>query len=341
MKILALLIATITNHSRYFPDFQWSSECWTHNVFRFFGMIFGEYYGIRPSVTTCAKYDKDGNIFYSEQIFHQLEPIIAYREMELRSFLKLFSKITVPILKTPNGFYFPSSPYLFAIAHDTSNSTGNVGGGGGTTTLGHTCTGSNLFALMHANWGSGGGNSLSSPTYNSVTMTKEQEILASAQGNQTSYGLHNPSTGTHNFSLTQAVGGNGFDLCGQSYTGVQQTNDSVDNSRSFTGSSLSSPNNQSITPNTSNSWCIVWLNSNQTIAASTNMSFRVLNDSNGSSVGDSNGAATTAGVALTQSWTWTGTDSQAGNQISIAPFAAASSAVITPLPLRSLLGVGT
>ena len=90
-RILPTIAATLTNHDRYLVkpgrDFEWSSELWTHNVFRFLGMIFGERYGIRPSV--CSWNDAQGN---SYQVAYTFEAQCALFETWVRTFSKCLSE---------------------------------------------------------------------------------------------------------------------------------------------------------------------------------------------------------------------------------------------------------
>ena len=140
--MLKTLLEKITGKPRYSPEIKWSSNSWTHNVFRVYEMIFGRKYGIRAELSSIPFENK--TLYYC----HSWESVFALTETKVRELLKgLVPKISlvyVPQLQTTNGFNLPlsNSPYLFAIAFDAVSS--NDGGVATTNTYSHTCTGSDL-----------------------------------------------------------------------------------------------------------------------------------------------------------------------------------------------------
>ena len=211
MKILASLLATITGKPRYFPEFEYSKNLWTHNIFRFFGSIFGEVYGIRASVASWR--GDDGKDY---QYGYTLEAKIAIVESAVRSFFKgfAFKVVILPRLATPMGAPFPN-PYLFAIAFDAAS-----GATTGSASLSHTCTGSNLL-LYVAIIGDIVTDNLTGVTYNSVAMTVAGKILNPADRWLYNYILVAPSTGANNITESGLV--SYMWLSGISYTGCAQS----------------------------------------------------------------------------------------------------------------------
>jgi hypothetical protein len=205
---LSNLLATFTG-PRYFPEFEWSGSLWTHNVFRAFGAVFGERYGIRPSVASWM--GSDGKQY---QTAYTLEAQIALVEIWVRSLKTklVFDFVFVPQLQVSGMPNIGVSPFMFAIATDAFSGLTN------TASLSHTCTGSNLI-LVSFDVGDFT-DTLSAYTYNSVAMTQVDKQQYPADRFMYSYYQTGPSTGANNITST----GQTYRLkAGLSYTGASQT----------------------------------------------------------------------------------------------------------------------
>lgn len=108
-----------------------------------------------------------------------------------------------------------------AVAYDASASAkfSNVNG---TQTLSHTCTGSNRYLVFQIARYDGTLATLSSITYNGVTMTSIGNTTSGAVRID-SYGLIAPATGANNCSVTLSDADQGVCLSAVSFTGVHQT----------------------------------------------------------------------------------------------------------------------
>lgn len=124
MRILANILAFITQKPREKVVIQWSNVYWVSNLFRLWELIFWRREGIRHETTT--------RIFEGKPIFyaHTWEAALCWFECRLRemfTFKFVPFKIYVPVLMTPQGIPFPASPYLFAIAlNDSPSQVGNA-----------------------------------------------------------------------------------------------------------------------------------------------------------------------------------------------------------------------
>lgn len=317
---LARLIHTITGKPRYFPEFEWSTNLWTHNAFRFFGMIFGEPYGIRPSVGSEHIQGKNHVIAYT------LEAQLALFETAVRAFFKKklgFKIIWIPQLQLAGFSRGGVLPYRFAIAFDASAGTGS-----NNTPLTQVISGSNNFLYVFEIGDTT--DTLSSISFNSVLMTFAQKVQV--PGDRWTYGYVQvgPSTGSH----TVTVVGTTFNECGaMSYTGCAQSGqpDSVGvNSTASSGTTFS----VSTTVIAANCWTSngidggVWASE---LAGSTGRSITAHR------LRDSNGIVSTGSQSL--GFTNTGSGFiMAGITISIAPVVAG--AITSRLPYFNLLGIG-
>lgn len=237
--ILPTLIATLTRHPRYFPEFEWSDKLWTHNAFRLFGMIFGEYYGIRRSVYANS---------YGVEIAYTLEAQIALFEVYIRNRLKgLLPRIVViPQLQLAGLASNGRLPYRFAIAQDTSAQAKDNGGAVTNVNYSHTVTGSNMLMAGHGGLLDGSANNAqpSSWTYNAISFTGLQTAPGSNGTDQCLAYLAvlvAPATGanTAQFTVTKVLTAS-KQLSGEtiSYSGCAQTGQ-PDASAQFTNASYS------------------------------------------------------------------------------------------------------
>lgn len=107
---------------------------------------------------------------------------------------------------------------------------------GGTTTVSHTCTGSNLVLIVSiSTWNNGGtGMGCSGVTYNGTAMTMLGNSAVSGQFYTEQWRLVAPSAGTHNIIATVSGKTDKLGLAGISFTGADQTT-GVDVSTGTTG----------------------------------------------------------------------------------------------------------
>lgn len=226
------LMVDITRNGRVLVSpgngFEWSKNCWTHNAFRAYEMIFGAPYGVRPSIASWI--DENG---ISQQRGFTLEATLAIAEGKLRKLFKALQtiRLTIPVMQTSIGVPIFASPYVFAIAFDAAAGVQNYGAN---TPLSQTCTGSNgyLEVFMTGN----AADTLSSITYNLVSMTPITKIRYPSDFWNYVYGLIAPTTGTNNVIETGVVNSG---MGAISYTGCKQSSqpdssNTVDHSGSST-----------------------------------------------------------------------------------------------------------
>ncbi len=318
MWILAKITAILTGHSRYFPEFEWSKELWTHNVFRFFGSLFGEYLGIRPNIYS---WQHDGKTY---EIGYTLEAQLALFEVWVRSLFKKYSVKVVPIPQyalagmNRGGF----SPYRFAIALDAYSDNGTTN----SNTFNKTCTGSNLGLVVFQVGDINASDTLTGITYNSIAMLFGANGRFTGDRWQDLYVLAGPATGSH--AVTTA--GSTFNNLGAvSYTGCATTSASLlDSHNAAFVSSASTTVTATTTIVAANCWMVAhsrgggsYTNGTGTVLGSTPWI-------GGDAAFHSNGTKGTGSQSITEN--------QASSQyqytvVSIAPTAAAS----TVLPITS------
>lgn len=311
-------------------NFEWASSNWTHNIFRFYEVIFGRAYGkngvgdtIRAEMTSWV--GKDG---ISHHAAHTFEAACALIETYIRDYLKSWRfapfKLYIPVLQTPSGFPI-MSPYLFAIAIDatTQNYTGTASA---TLTVTHTATGSNRFAafgiLIQMNSGTNPG--FSACTYDSVAMTvtsNSPTSNAAATVGETALYLFlqaSPTTtASANVVFTANLTMDGDYGAVVSYSGAQST--SVADSVSKTVNAGAANNVLTTTTVADNCWTVAfWRCEIGGAVAGTGTTMRYNNGDGG--IGDSNAALTPAG---SKSMTYTFASAPSSGLIaSFAPFGA-------------------
>jgi hypothetical protein len=331
MQILAQLMAEITRQSRYQVvagvDFEWSNLL-SHNLFRCFEVIFWRKFGIRAEVSAGVL--SDGSVY---QIAHSWEAAIVIFEQHVRNFFsfkwaRLPIRVWIPIMQTPQGFAIPTSPYLFAIAFDTS--ANGATSASGAISWSHTVTGSNTFGVVYLFQNNPADDI--TVTFNSVSMTKAATSQQSADTNKMSlFYLASPTTGTisgaGNAATTYFTGGS------ESFSGAPGGLDSVATNNPAAGTTLT----LTTTVVAANCWLVSGCRlSGQTVNAGTGTTKRQSGGGADYGIGDSNATVGTG----SQSMGWTHTsDNQGGIIISISPTAAGA----TPKkvkPTLLLMGVG-
>lgn len=128
-----------------------------------------------------------------------------------------------------------------ATSHGTNTTHQSLGG---TTTVSHTCTGSNLALIVSiAMWNNGGtAAGCSGVTYNGTAMTKVTGSGQNSSGGKfytEQWYLIAPSTGANNIVATVGGACDKLGVAGVSFTGADQTNPiDVNTTASGTGSSV-------------------------------------------------------------------------------------------------------
>lgn len=244
MWILAQLLTEITRTSRQKMvagvDFEWSSQSWTHNIFRVYELLFWRRMngkGTQRAQISC-EWKNDATGFHIEYRAHTWEGSCSLVEQYVRLALAQWKfvpfRVTVPMLQTNTGFPIFASPYLFAIAYDVD--TGSAVGSATTpVTWSHTITGSNTY-LVAGGQENNVTQTENGATANSVTMTLINTVTITASRYGTMYGLKAPTTGTISLALTGNPV-NWYNGSSVSYTGVSQTSSTPDSNN--TGSSVS------------------------------------------------------------------------------------------------------
>ncbi len=222
--ILAKILAVITRQDRYFPDVEWSDKSYVHNFFRFFEFIWGRRVGIRLEMSSYC-YMENG-VVYESHCAHTFEASCALFETWVRSRMPKPFRIYIPKFVTPQGIQIPASPFLFAIAYDTSGSNTFSAS---PRTWSHTCTGSNLKLFITPN--STAGATPSAVTYNSIAYTAQVQTLQTVANayDMSMFYKDSPSTGANTVSVTCAsnVGGGSFSYTGCA-TGIDSSNKGLD-----------------------------------------------------------------------------------------------------------------
>lgn len=310
MRILAKTLALLTFKDRYFPKIEWSDKSWTHNAFRAFEYIFGRRVGIRAEISSGIEVNKDGSrrVWH---VAHSWEGAFALAETYIRETLASLKprpfKIFIPILQTPQGMQMFASPYLFAIAYDTS---ANSGAQSASTpwSFSHTVTGSDPTITMNARWWTNSGSqSVSANTYAGVALT----LIINRNSGDSNYNIRSlylpsPSTGANTSSISFSAGSYG--IMGTSSFSGTNTASVLGASNQFAIGSGTSINN-SLTTNFNNSFvldCIGSTGGDLTSLANSQSTNYAVGASPACS-GSSRIQKVTAG-SQAMAWSWTGAD---------------------------------
>lgn len=214
--ILPAIAVLITGKPRYIPKIEWSSNSWTHNIFRCWEMLFGREVGVRAEAS--ASRTPDGVVTYRAHTFEGGCLIVEHLVREFFKAHKLkIVRVHIPQLAFAGFSPVPTKqPYVFAIAYDSSGSNGGVGLGTDNQTFSFSTSGSNrVLALMSTASGIG------SPgawvlKYNSVTASlaavwnsnapfiNVSTLIAPATGSNTVLTTYNGTSGSQS-GITVAV----------------------------------------------------------------------------------------------------------------------------------------
>lgn len=280
-------------------SFEWAPSL-VYNLFRVYELMFGRRSGVRPEMSSMPD-GQGGNI----QAFHSWEAVLVHLELSFRALftfkIRLPYKVWVPILKTPQGMPVFASPYLFAIAWDSSVNAAETNNAG--QPWSHTCTGSNMILTV----GNVGEASTTDPftgtTYNGVAMTVGNGIgggVSSVSRYYKMYYLTHPNAGASH-TIQPAVSPSQYNQgASTSFSGASQS--AIDNTA--TAQNTGSNPATSITPVAANCWLVNYLGGDSgswTSAAGAGTTERT-NGSAPFAMGDSNGTVT-GGSSHTMNWT--------------------------------------
>ena len=319
----------LTREQRYRPEMEWSHSL-VFNAFRLYEQIFWRREGIRAesTVSTC----KDGTVV---QAFHSWEASFMAVEFYIRGLLKFRGrvpvKIWIPILYTPQGMPVFASPYLFAIATDTT-AQGQITGGGTTLSVAQNVSGSNRIIITGFQTFSASGDIVSTIKYHSVSETRLNIKTLGGTGSQRIYFYYliAPDTGNNNIDVTLSSGAS-FNIAymvSASYSGVSQSGypDAQSSGTALTNADVVG----TVTTVANNAWPVQLTGSDDdnsaTAGAGTTIRIASSAATNPSrlSIADSNGPKTPAGsISLTVQMSVT-TGSTAYIIAAMAPVAAAT-----------------
>lgn len=183
MKNLLLnTLATLTQHPRYRPVLEWSSESWTHNVFRVFELVFGKRYGAQLSAISSTMVDEERNV-ESWHAFYTMEAALVHYESQLRQKVKKLLKdwefefVPVRVLIPAFNGYAPMpipQGYLFAVGFNTHTVASVTSTSVSVATSSHTAAGSDRYGnslSMYVNGSNVPAVSITGTTWNAVGMT--------------------------------------------------------------------------------------------------------------------------------------------------------------------------
>lgn len=343
---LPKILAVITRHPRYkVPNLSWDRNLLTPNIFRLFEFIFWKRCGPNGVGDTIkkessAQFRFKGNELTVAYRFYTLEAVLAHFEGLVRNYFTLpkfrFEFVQMPQWAVANGPTTGLPIFSFAIAFDAKNN-GIQNTGGLTMTISQTCTGSNLLLLCgYSQDQTAGSPTIDSATYNSVAMTKLDEVVSFVVNIVGVFYKVGPSTGTNNLVVTRSAGTNTLEGGCASYSGVSQSG-FPDAHNTNTGVKT-----DTITTVADNCWVTVvaFNDTGGALSGVTNLALRQAFPDNNRGLLDSNAALTPAG-AKTITWTYAGSPlatHDADCALSFAPVGAAVTAIVTPQLL--ILGVG-
>lgn len=293
------IIAFITRHARYRPEIEWSSNSWTHNIFRAYEMVFGRRCGIRCEASTSA-YKVHGKLVIVKA-FYTWEASIAHVETMVRGLLRkparffefVPNRVFTSRLAMTNGMKIPTG-YMFAIAFDAT--VGKREASGATpNTVSHTCTGSDRHLWVNTSTFT---NDVLTCAYNSVAVgavsgAQIDGVDASHNGPQLRV-LIAPTTGANNL-VTTDNGSGSLAVAIASYSGCNQTT-ATDGTPGTTGGSGTTLTVTMTVP-TASSWVIAGMNNAiDTLVAGAGTTMRQNNLNYG--LADSNGVVATGSQSL-------------------------------------------
>ena len=327
--ILPGILVLLTWKARYLPEIKWNKKSWTHNVFRFYEKLFWRRWGIKPEMSATSIVDANGKQTVTYRC-HSFESIFALAEQYIRGFFKSFKfvELYIPKLASVEGFS-QQSPFMFAIAFDTSNKNFAASGA---NSYSYTCTGSDLCLL---NFGNQANNNtpVFASTYNAVSMTATSANVNTGSNQPTRlFLLTGPATGSNTLEYTSTTTTGGLQVCSASYSGVKQTGQPSAHLEDTPANALNYTT-PTITTVDDNSWVTGGFYSNVTATDLVGTTTRQRDATNlGTSYADKNAPITPAGGATMG---WLGSNS---NTSWVAVIVAISPFVVTTV-IKSVSGV--
>lgn len=248
------ILIWFTGKPRYLPKINWSSNSWTHNIFRFYEKIFWRRHGIKAEAISLYTRHKDRITITYKCI--SFESIFALIEQVIRGKLKRFkvTRVWIPKLAVLPGFAKMAGPFMFAITFDTN--TFNAAHQQNTS-FNHTCTGSDLYLVLCTEVHRTPDYHLSGITYNSVAMTSR---VTNNDGCDTRiWDLVNPTTGTNSVAITGTNSDTWHEDCALSFSGVKQSGQ-PDNTAVISAPGVGQTSvSWDITTIADNCWCVTGL----------------------------------------------------------------------------------
>ncbi len=328
-NFLPKLMARITRHPREIVDVKWSPDSWTHNVFRFYEMLFGRRYGVKHEMSAWT--DGITTVYQC----HSIESIFALTEQYIRGLIPRWQPLKIWIPKRAPIEGYVGSPFLFAVAFDTSGLDAEVNT---VATLSYTVTGSNPY--LYTNLGYEPTRTLLSNTYNLASLTSVVgQVLF--QGGGSAFDLQYlvaPATGTHNIIATW-TGSGGKSISASSFTGVNQIAPPANSTNTQVNGA--SPLTQSITTTIANSWIVWGFGVSGTASASTNTTIRQQEALfNGFGIADTNASQGSPG-SKSMSITYSTNLWQAGIQAEVPPVPPTNILSVSNVAQASISSVST
>lgn len=145
---------------------------------------------------------------------------------------------------------------IMAIAFDSSSS--GVATSGTTLSFSHTCaSGAGLYVFVQD--GASGSDTVTSVTYNAVSLTKIADVSGANNGFVTLWFIPNPATGTNTILITRTSSTNGIGGASESLIGTSLTQPDANIRTADTGGNISTFTG-SVTSTVANAW-IIWYTS--------------------------------------------------------------------------------
>jgi hypothetical protein len=287
---LPKLMAMLTRHPRYIPDIKWSGgSLVTHDIFRFYEVVFGRRFGIRAESKLETGFDREGKYFIKRS-FYTTEALLAHTETLIRAYLKRGVKrvtdidrklqyAVVNLFGKELVFNAANNPigYRFAVAYDNKSTVQIVSGT--TQTYSFTTSGSDRLIM---GLGLCVGDDMTGLTYAGVTVPALADVKNGTDNRLYTYSLAGPASGANNAVWSQTTTGF-FVTAVQSYSGVDQTTP-TGTAATNTDASADTGFSASITTTASGSWIAAFIRDNtgsSTFTAGAATTVRVDNVGNG------------------------------------------------------------
>lgn len=194
---------------------EWSKNSIVFNLFRLYELFAGRKRGVRIESRANIRRNEKGT-FTVERQFYTLEAVLVWYEAQLVSFIPNLIhalrkelpfdlrsvRVYVPAFTTTNE----TSPYLFAVAYESSTRNGLGSGTNSPYSTSYSTSGSNRGLIVSIEYGfSSSPGDPSAITYNGVSMTQETSVEATNRGVK-HYSLVNPASGSNTFACTYPSG---------------------------------------------------------------------------------------------------------------------------------------